>query len=172
MNKTERTELKAVVRQQFRVLRQEVDQRGVEVVATAEHAIDAGYADEDEAWANAQAQAHAIALKATEEVNALFRDLPGRFHEEDAMLMFRPPRRNQKKRADLRRSASVDIEAKVAAAKLQLNRQEADLLRDLSMGALESDEARQFLFGIPAAAELVPLSRLAELEAGLSDPEM
>jgi hypothetical protein len=59
----------------------------------------------------------------------------------------------------------------VAGAKLRLNRQEADLLRDISLGALESDEARQFLTGIPAAAELVPLARMAELEANLGAVE-
>lgn len=171
MNKTERAELKSVVRQQFRVLRQEIEQRATEVEAQAEYAIEQRYSDEDEAWASATAQAHAIVLEANKKVNDLFRDLPGRFHEEDAYVHWRAPRRNQGKRVDLRRLATVDIESKVAAAKLRLNRQEADLLRDLSLGALESEEARQFLVGIPAAAELVPLARLGELEAGLADSE-
>lgn len=165
MTKTERQELKSIVRQQFRVLRQEVEHRATEVANEAEHAINNRYTDEDEAWEAATTEAHRLVLEANTRINDLYRNLPGRYHEDDIYIGFRPPRRNQEKRADLRRLATSDIETKVADATLRLARQEADILRDLSLGALESEEARGFLAGIPAAAELVPLARLAELEA-------
>ena len=53
ITKTERTELRGIVRQQFRVLRAEVDQREAEVIADAEEQINGKYADEDAAWAEA-----------------------------------------------------------------------------------------------------------------------
>lgn len=47
--------------------------------------------------------------------------------------------------------------------------EEADLLRSLAVGVVESDEARQFLTDIPTVAQLVPSTRLLEIEQGLSD---
>jgi len=167
LNKTERAELKSVVRQQFRVLRDEVEHRATEVTAEAEHAVADRYAEEDHAWETATFQAHQLVLEANRQVNDLFRALPNRVHEEQMLVNWRLPARQQEKRHELRRLAKVDIDKKVADATLRLKRQEADLLRDLSVGALESEDARRFLGGIPAAAELVPLARLAELEAGL-----
>ncbi len=56
------------------------------------------------------------------------------------------------------------IPNQVGDAKLKLARQEMDLLRDLSVGALKSEQAQQFLASIPSVGELVPRVRLAELE--------
>jgi hypothetical protein len=69
----------------------------------------------------------------------------------------------------LRREANADLSAKVKAALLKLDRDEADLLRNLSMEAIESEEARSFLSRIPSVGELVPAARLVELEASISD---
>jgi hypothetical protein len=60
------------------------------------------------------------------------------------------------------------IEAQIEGALMRLDREEADLLRTLAIGAIESEEARNFLSAIPTVAELVPASRLAELEASLT----
>lgn len=52
-----------------------------------------------------------------------------------------------------------------------MHRQEIDLLKELSAGALESDAAHGFLARIPKVAELVSDERLAELEAQFDDDE-
>jgi hypothetical protein len=53
----------------------------------------------------------------------------------------------------------------VQQALLALDRQEADLLRNLALDALETDAARGFLDRIPTVADLVPSRRLREIEA-------
>ena len=70
---------------------------------------------------------------------------------------------------ELRRLANTRITAQVKGALLRLDRDEADLLRTLAVGAIESEEARIFLDRIPTVGELVSSARLAELEAGLQD---
>lgn len=67
--------------------------------------------------------------------------------------------------------AVADLNAKVSAAKTTLARQEADLLRKLAVDALETDEARAFLSTIPTVSELVPMSRLIELEQAIGTLE-
>jgi hypothetical protein len=64
---------------------------------------------------------------------------------------------------------STGIDAQARGAQLALERQEADLLRQLAMGALETEEARAFLRAIPSVGELVPASRLAEIEAAFDE---
>jgi hypothetical protein len=72
-----------------------------------------------------------------------------------------------KQKNDLVFTAQQDLNAKVAAAGVTLQRQEADLLRQLAVDAIETDDARTFLAGIPTVSQLVPATRLAELEAAL-----
>lgn len=167
ISKTERLELRSIVRQQFKVLREEVTHRKTEVLADVEEEIASRYHDEDEAWEQATAAAYNVVADANRQVNEIFRNLLGQTHTEDQYVGWRPPRRDQQKKADLRKLATRKVDATVTGALLQLSRQEADLLRELAVGALESDEARGFLRSIPAAAQLVPLARLAELEAEL-----
>jgi len=71
--------------------------------------------------------------------------------------------------AEYPQAAISDLNFKVRTAVLRLDRTEADLLRELSLDALESDEAKAFLSSIPSVSELVPGVRLAEIEASLGD---
>lgn len=168
ISRTERAELKTIVRSQFKVLRQEIEQRKAEVIADAEHQIADSYADEDERWSRAASLAHEAVLEANLKVNAAYRELIPE-HAESLYVVGRLPARPARKRVMLRQEAAARIGAQVEGALLRLARQEADLIRDLAMGALESAEARQFLASIPAVSELVPVARLAELEASLGD---
>ena len=72
-----------------------------------------------------------------------------------------------KDKHQLRRVADSKIAAQVKAALLKLDRDEADMLRTLAVGAIESEEARAFLAAIPTVGELVPAARLAEIEASI-----
>lgn len=168
ITKAERTELRSITRQQFKVLRAEVAQRQAEVLADAEGQISERYADQDKAWSDASQQAHEVILEANRRLNDIYRALDPAW-SESMIVMGRLPLQPARRRTELRVIAGATITAKVKAALLQLDRQEADLLRHLAVGALESDEAHAFLQGIPAVGELVPTSRLAELEASLGN---
>ena len=171
MTKGERIELRSIVKQQFKVLRSEVVQRQAEVLAELEQQIAARYSDEDHRRSQVRDRIAEIIGEAQRAATDVLKD-------EDAGVSIHRPYSIRgaaiewpaDDRRELRRQALATFEAKVAAATLNLERQEADLLRRLAIGAIESDEAREFLSGIPTVGELVPVSRLEELVAGSVDP--
>lgn len=165
MNKTERTELRGVVRNQFRVLRKEVEQRMAEMIAEGEQQILDRFHDADVTRNEIDEQVNEIlndALKKIRDVCAARPDagVPKRLNFSGGWVTWAPDRRGE-----LRAALYTNLRARAEGAKLTLERQEADLLRNLAVGALESAEAHQFLGTIPTVAELVPAVRLAELEA-------
>ena len=169
ITKTERTELKSVVRQQFKVLRAEVVQRQAEVMADVEQQITERFTDVDKAWAEAGRVSLEATLEANRKVNDTYRELTGETHIEDMYVFLRGPTQPSRQRQRLRQQATANLTAQVEGALLRLARQEADLLKTLAVGALESSDAHTFLLDIPMVGELVPTARLAELEASL-DP--
>ena len=166
----ERRELRAVVRQQIKVLRAEVKQRKSELVAEAEARLMERYRDEDKKandlmWRICQL---------TDDVNRQLEDLMKEYEVgEDGGnwrrgygSAFQPPTvyRVTEDRKQLHKALLAGIDVQVEQAQLNLDRQEADLLRSLAMEALETEQARAFLGRIPTVAELVPSKRLNEIE--------
>lgn len=169
ITKTERAELRSVVRQQFRVLKDEVGQRQAELEADIEKEIADSWADRDHRLAELRQAAADIAEEANQKLRALLREHPDR--ERLNVERIAVPRigryEDDQLRYRMRAAAKADLQARVGHALVKLGRQEADLLRQLAVGSLESDEARSFLTAIPSVAELVPASRLQEIEAKL-----
>lgn len=164
----ERRELRSVLRSQMKVLRAEVKQREAELVAEAEQQITERYAEDDKRADELQWRIRQVADKANAELENVLReydnDAAGRWARMDAFPTPRVRRRDQD-RAQLRRAMEAGIAAQVKQALLDLDRQEADLLKSLAMEGLETDAARAFLGEIPTVAELVPSKRLQEIEA-------
>lgn len=169
INKTERQELKSIVRQQMKVLRAEVEQRKAELLADVDEQIAEKFTDDDKRWADAAHLAHEAVMEANRKVNDAYRDLVGERHVERMYVGASLPQKPARERTVLRHMAASRIDEQVRGALLRLQRQEADLLRTLAVGALESSEAQAFLSQIPTVSELVPAARLAELEASLDD---
>lgn len=170
MTKTERTELQRLVRQRFKLLREEVRGRQAEMTSEIDQAVVVKHQDRDEARAEVQRQVNRIAEKANLEVDEAVK--AAGYHRTGAGSgWFATPiiRWGDDGRHEQRRALVSDLEAKVKQAHLRLDREEVDLLQSLAIGALESDEAREFLGRIPTVAELVPDSRMEELEAALGD---
>ena len=165
ITKTERQELRGVVRNQFRVLRKEVEQRMAEMIADGEQQILDRFHDADVRRAEIDEEVDYILRRALDEIRQVCKDrpdagVPKRLNFTSGWVSWAPDRRGE-----LRAALYSNLRAKADGAKLTLERQEADVLRNLAVGALESDEARAFLGTIPTVAELVPSVRLAELEA-------
>lgn len=171
ITKTERNELRSIVRQQFKVLRAEVHQRTAELIADLDEQIADRYKDEDEAWGVAVTKANEAALEANRAINDIFRDLLGPSHGDRVFVQAVVPRQPRDHRALLVRTGMAHLTAQGRAAILRLDREEADLLRKLAIGALESEEAHAFLGAIPTVGQLVSSARLAELEASLGPDE-
>lgn len=171
INKGERAELKFIVRQQFKVLRNELEQRELEMLAEVETQIVQKFAGDDQTWAALQHAVHEAVMAANRQINDALREHGYTEHgPSERMWVGTPPMRQpQEKRTELRVHAHAKIKAQVRGGRLELDRREADLLRTLAVGALESDDAQAFLASIPSVGELVPAARLAELEASLQD---
>jgi hypothetical protein len=171
ITKGERAELRSIVRQQFKVLRNEIEQREIEMVADVEDQIAAKYSDQDQGWSALMHEVHEATMEANRRINNALYDAGYQTKGRTERLWVQTPNIAQPKeeRQTLRHHALTKIRAEVHAAKLKLDRDEADLLRNLAVGALESDEARSFLTAIPSVGELVPAVRLRELEASLKD---
>jgi hypothetical protein len=174
ISKAERTELRSVVRQQFKVLAAEVQQRRAELVADADRQIAARYADDDKAWREAEWLVAEAARKANREANDVMRGLLGdawpASHDKTLVGMATQQLRQMQplnERTEARTTLLHRIDAQVRQTQLALARQEANLLTDLASDAVESAEARAFLRRIPTVSELVPAVRLQELEQRL-----
>jgi hypothetical protein len=171
ITKAERTELRSVVRQQFKVLRSEIEQRRAELEADLDVQIRERFAKTDEQWAVVMHQIHEAVMEANRAVNDALYNAGYQIKSGTERLWIQSPGISQptQDRQELRRAARGRIEAEVKAAYHKLDRDEADLLRTLAVGAIESEEAREFLSRIPSVGELVSRTRLAELEASLTD---
>lgn len=165
----ERRELRAVVRQQMKVLRAEVAQREIELQAEVETRLAEKYRDEDRRVDELGRTVAGIA----EEANRQLRDALSEFEDLSdggrwsRYLGFDVPRisRRTANRDQLRMALLAGIKVQVRQAMLALDRQEADLLRELAVDGLETAAARAFLGRIPAVGELVPAKRMREIEA-------
>lgn len=121
MNKTERAELR-LVKQQFRVVRAEVDQHRAQMLVDVERQIAARYHDEDVAWAAATRLAHEIVADADRRANDTFRDLVGEsFSGEGIVSAWMPKKRTEHRRA-LVHEAHRRIDAGVKTALVRVAR--------------------------------------------------
>lgn len=171
ITKGERTELRSVVRNQFKVLRHEVEQRKAELYAELEQDIHDRFSADDQKWEAMQFLVDEAVREANRRINDILYENGFEARTGSEHIWLNGPRMDKprKQRTELWHVAGTRIEAQVKAALLRLDRDEADLLRTLAVGAIESEEARQFLASIPTVGELVSAARLAEIEASLTD---
>jgi hypothetical protein len=165
----ERRELRAVVRQQMKVLRAEVSQREIELQSEVEARLVERYRDEDRRSDELNrkiAEIHTEANRQLREALDAFEDLSdgGTWRRISG---FNAPyiSRRESDRRQLKDALLAGIKVQVKQALLALDRQEADLLRDLAIDGLETAAARAFIGRIPSVAELVPARRMREIEA-------
>jgi len=165
----ERRELRAVVRSQFKVLRAEVEQREAELAAEAEQQLMHRYRDEDKAMDDLNWRVSEVVKQANNDLEDLLKaaglDQDGGRWTSMARLGVPRFSRKSEDRKQLHAALMAGIKAQVKSAHLSLDRQEADLLRQLALEGLESEAAQAFLTRIPTVGELVPGERLREIEA-------
>lgn len=171
MNKTERDELRRLIRARFKVLRSDVEQRKAELITELDQEIAARFADVDKRWKDAMFVIEKIRLEANGQINQVYRDLIGKDEYGTAMdhnlVTIRHIGQPHNNRGHMRNVGIQRIEARCKAALLELERREVELLSDLATSALESTEARTFMGRIPTVTDLVPAARLREIEAQL-----
>jgi hypothetical protein len=164
----ERRELRSVVRQQFKVLRTEVEQRKIELNAEAQRMVAERYRRQDQLHEQARRQLSDAFRRMVDDVRVWLDDLNVR---EGTAFRVDQDRYGgvgvtmDDNRVQERRALEAGLREQVKTAALNLDRQEADLLKTLAAEALETDEARGWLGRIPTVTELVPAHRLREIEA-------
>lgn len=170
----ERRELRSVVRGQFKVLRAEVDRRKEELQSEIEAALLEQYRAQDEAIAEAKkevSRATSDFIRQIEEIGDRLKELrpelvvdAGETHGRIGLNASDPNRTQE------RRTAIASIPGRIGDAKLNLDRTEMDILRELSAGALKTEQARDFLGQIPTVGELIPRVVMRQLERNLKEP--
>lgn len=175
MNKTERTELRGIIRRRIKVLRADVEARRRELYLDIDAQLDREYEAATKRWNDLQFVVGQVIDEANRKVNDLYRDHYGRSVWGDKvdqnLVGSRAPGGPVASQMKDKMSRRAKVDATVAAAYVELDRKEADLLEELATGALESAEAQEFLARIPKVSDLVPASRVEELVANVLDEE-
>lgn len=170
ISKGERDELRRLVRQRSKVLRDEVKARTAELAADVEQKLVARFYERDQKRLEAEQRINEVVEDANRRIAQILSEV-----DRQITGVGRAPigpihiRWDITDRMALKQAAIKDIEARAANAVLALSRQEVDLLERLARGALESDEAMHFLASIPTVGEMVPAVRMEELEAALGE---
>jgi hypothetical protein len=171
MTPGDRRELRSLTKKQFQILRAEVKRRASEMRAEVETDLLHRYRQQDEDLQAAQTELAELTEQYLRDARDVARRLQtahpeltvqlGRsYHSDGVQLSAKDESRGQ-----LHQAALAAIPTKIADAETQLDQQEIDLLRELTVGALTTDEARSFLNRIPTVGALVPTARLPELES-------
>jgi hypothetical protein len=167
MTKGERGELRQAVKLQFKVLRGEVLQRKAEILSALESELAAQDTADQQKEHDVEDEIREVIATANKAVhNVLYKhELRHKDGAEESLVSLRWSLKfAERDNMNRRQEASRAIDARVREAISRLDRQEADILRRLTLDALETDAARAFFDGIPTVSELVPMARLAELE--------
>lgn len=164
ITKAERSELRTLIRSRFRVLRADVKVRQAELELELRNRVETKYAAADKQYQDAMYLVEQARDEANRKANDILRgtglwpDYPTK--SDYRLILQNPFGKPPDDRGVLLAKGYARIEAQVKSANLELDRQENDLLTKLLVGALESDEAKQFLNEIPTVSSLVPADRL------------
>lgn len=165
----ERRELRSVVRSQMKALRAEIKQREIELEAEIEKRLVEKYRDEDKKMDELQSKIRKLTTKSNEQLHKLVEEYEeltdgGNWRN---MNNFNTPHvyRRTEKRDYLRQALQTGMRAEIRRAAISIDRQEADLLRDLALDSLKTSAAQAFLATIMSAQELVPARKIIEIEA-------
>lgn len=168
MGPGDRRELRSIVKKQFQVLRAEVKRRADEMKSEIESDLLRRYRAQDEAIAAAQAEVDDLTRDCIRQLQDIKRRLIDARPEltvevgigyQRLGLSAADPTRSQ-----LHRAAIASIPTKIQNAMTELDQGELALLRELTVGALTTDEGRAFMQRIPTVGSLVPTARMPEID--------
>ena len=159
MTKTERGELERIIKGRRRVASKAIEQRKAELLADAEQRLAAKYKISDVAWADVTASAEKAVQDADSIVAQKCRELgiPEEFRPSLSIGWWsRGENMLRERRVELRKVAQTCIDAMARKALLAIETKALDGLTQLATGALESEDARQFLAAMPNVEALMP----------------
>lgn len=173
MSKADAAALRTVVRQRMKVLRADVNQRRAEMIAESREQVSRDMSGEDQLWSNIEHGLGELEREFLRRANDLIREQVGRdrWPNERRVVQTIPVTEIRRAATDsktpnayqLAHAAAGRIDAMVQAAYHKLDRIEADLIAELTVGVLETEEGKSFLNRIPTVGELVSAERLREI---------
>lgn len=167
MNATERRELRKIVEAEFKMLATDLNLRAAEVVAEAKTDAAAEYESRTKECQKANDEVLKVVRDASDKIREIVRkykekgiEATGRYGKtvdgvelSSGGIDFVPAGKNEA----VSKAAST-AQRQVAAAQRSLDRQKLDVLKRLSLSAILSDEANQFLDDLPTADDILRLA--------------
>lgn len=170
MTPGDRRELRSLVKKQFAILRNDVKRREAELKAEIETELLRRYSGQDEAISEARQQMDRARNDYILAVQKIGQDLLELCPEMEVATVDQYGRvglsAHDNNRSERHRALLASIPQQIADAATKLDQEELSLLRELTIGALDSEQAQQFLDRIPTVGQLVPKARLTELIGG------
>jgi DNA primase len=167
MSANERTELAKLLRARGRVVRNQIDAQKAVQLAKVEQQLAAKSDKYDDAWKE-------LAVEVDEKIKQLDKQIVASCHDRGIPQQFRPQaclswygrgeNASKERRAELRRMAQTTIEARAKTAKVQVDQKEAEVLGQIVLAGLTSEEAKRFITTMPTIEALMPQIELSELE--------
>jgi hypothetical protein len=162
----ERRELKALVRLRVKVLRAEVEQKHTEMLAEIDGRVATKFQEDDVRFKELEQKLQQITAEANRKFAKVFtdfNDVADPRKEVVSRLWFH---KRETGRDKLRKALIAAVHAQTHAAQHQVTKLEAELLSTLSLDAVHSEAAKEFVKSIPVVEDLLSSRTLAEVEAG------
>ncbi len=175
MTSAERNDLQSLIRQRARLMKTEVKQRRLELMADFERQLSAVFSyDQDETWKGA----HALAEQAVKDAQVVIEErcrelnIPKEFAPTISMMWFgRGQNAVRDRRAELRTAAKARLDALEATAKTEIERISVNGQTDLIADGLTSEAAQAFLERMPTTESLMPVLELNQVQGLLEQGE-
>ena len=168
MTAAERNDLRSLIRQRARLMKTEVKQRRLELMADFERQLSAVFSyDQDEIWKGA----HALAEQAVKDAQVVIEErcrelnIPREFAPTISMMWFgRGQNAVRDRRTELRITAKARLDALEATAKTEIERISVNGQTNLIADGLTSEAAKAFLEQMPSAEALMPVLELNQVQ--------
>ena len=170
MTKGDRDNLAKLIRARERVAKTAATQRSAELLAEFEKQVNSDYRiGGDQVWSQLVADANRACKEADEQLAARCAELqiPDRFRPRiTASWHSRGENAVKERVAELRRMAKTRLDVIEKVARTEIERHSVELQSRLIVGALQSNEAVEFLAAMPTIEALMPTApTVAEIEA-------
>lgn len=165
----DRRELRSIVKKQFAVLRADLKRREGELSGDVEADILRRYRQQDQDIQQAREELARVQEEFERQAQAIARTLTDAHPELTVRAGWGVRggyeiRAADQSRAQAHRAALAAIPGTIAQASADLDQQELDLLRELTVSALDSDAAAAFMSRIPTVGRLVSSARMSLTE--------
>jgi hypothetical protein len=175
MTSAERLEIAKIVRSRSKLAMQDLDVRAAQQHAQIEQQLAKRYPPTHHLWAEVVSQAEEVLNQVDAKIAAICKDIGvvPEFRPSVHLAWYdRGENADKKRRQELRSMAEARIEAITQKAKLQIRRNEVEILTQLAADGFTTEAAKQMLASLPTAEALMPQVLLAELEQMRPIPQL